>query len=218
MSKLNKIIGIVFDFFFPRNNTDIILDKESPDTLSDKLLQARETENKSIYALFDYRDETIKNMIWSLKYRRNKHVANVFAQMLYDFFVEEFSDLHIYSDFDKPVLIPIPMHKKHLQQRGYNQTILLAKELHKIGGDSFCVLRADILQKIKNSPSQTKLHKNKRLKNIIGTFCVRKPEEIIGRSVVVLDDVTTTGATLNEARKILRKAGAKRVIGIAVAH
>jgi len=140
------------------------------------------------------------------------------AQILYDFLIEEFSDLSVYSDFDKPILIPIPMHKKHLRERGYNQTELLAKELCKIGGDSFCILRTDILQKIKNVPSQTKLHRHKRLKNIIGAFGVKNPEKIKGRSVVILDDVTTTGATLNEARKTLHEAGAKKVIGVTVAH
>ena len=217
MFKFNKILGIAFDFFLPRDPKDKQAVNITIEKLSEKLLKGRETENKSIYALFDYRDETIRNMIWSLKYKRNHKVAQTFAVMLYDFLIEEFSDLNTYSDFTKPILIPIPMHKKHRKKRGYNQTEFLAKELYKIDSDLF-QLHTDILIKTRNTPHQTKLHRDKRLKNIIGAFDVKNPEKIKGRNVVILDDVTTTGATLAEARKVLRQAGAKKIISVAVGH
>lgn len=218
MYKFNKIIRTIFDFFLPLSELDKAIEKEDASTLSNKLLQGRETENKSIYALFDYRDEVIRHMIWALKYRRNRRVAKIFAVLLYDFLVEEFSDLNIYSDFDKPILIPIPLYKKRFRERGFNQTELLAKELYKISGDSFCVLDTKILQKVKNTPNQTKLERSKRLRNVVGVFSVKNAEKIKNRNIVVLDDVTTTGATLNEARKVLLKAGAKSVLGVAAAH
>jgi competence protein ComFC len=218
MHKLNKIIGIVFDFLFPKSELDLAIEKETPETLANKLLQGRETENKSIYALFDYRDEVVRHMIWALKYRRNRQIAKTFAILLYDFLIEEFSDLNVYSDFDKPLLIPIPLFKKRFRERGFNQNELLAKELCKINENSLCILNTAILQKIKNTPHQTNLRRHKRLKNIIGAFSIKNPEKIKNRNIVLLDDVTTTGATLAEARKVLLKAGAKKVISVAVAH
>lgn len=217
MIKFNKIFYIVFDFIFPKTQKDKEAENIDIESLLDKLLQTRETENKSIYALFDYRDETIRNMIWSLKYRKNKKIAKIFAQILYDFLIEELADLNIYSDFEKPILIPIPIHKKIRREKGYNQTELLAKELYKIG-DLFISLQNNILKKIKNTPHQTKLHRNKRLNNVKGTFAVKNIEIIKNKNIVILDDVTTTGATLKEARKTLIKAGAKKVIGITIAH
>lgn len=216
MYKLNQILETILDFLFPKSELDIIIEKETPETLAHKLLKGRETENKSIYALFDYRDEIIRRMVWALKYRRNKRVAKVFAVLLYDFLIEEFSDLSVYSNFDKPILIPIPLHKKSYRKKGFNQTEFIAKELVSI--DNFCTLNTEILQKVKNTQNQTKLARNKRLKNIVGAFIVKNPADIKNRNIVVLDDVTTTGATLNEARKVLLRSGAKKVIGIAIAH
>ena len=202
--------------YFPKSELDMAIEKETPETLASKLLQGRETENKSIYALFDYRDEVIRHMVWALKYRRNRRVAQTFAVLLYDFLIEEFSDLSVYSDFYKPILVPIPLYKKRFRERGFNQSELLAKELVKI--DNFCVLDTNILQKIKNTPHQTNLHRHKRLKNVIDSFGVKNPDTIKNRNLVVLDDVTTTGATLNEAKKILLKAGAKKVVCVAIGH
>lgn len=218
MNYFNQVISILFDFFLPKSELDKIVDKENIDTLSKKLLKSREIENKSVYALFDYRDEIIRHMIWALKYRRNRKVAKVFAQILYDFLVEEFSDLSVYSDFNNPILIPIPLYRKRQRKRGFNQTELLAKEIVAIGGDSFCTFYNGLLRKIKDTPSQTALERQKRLKNVIGVFALSDARTIKNRNIILLDDVTTTGATLNEARKVLLKTGAKNVLCVAVAH
>ena len=218
MHRFNQVIGIVFDFFLPKSELDKAVDDVTVEKLSEKLLKGRETENKSIYALFDYRDAVIRHMIWALKYRKNRRVAKVFAQIFYDFLVEEFSDMSVYSDFNKPLLIPIPLFKKRQRKRGFNQTELLANEITAIGGESFCTLHAGLLKKIKDTPSQTALERQKRLKNVLGAFAVSDVGEIKDRNIILLDDVTTTGATLGEARKTLLQSGAKSVIGVAVAH
>ena len=218
MFKFNKIIEMVLKFFFPKDEFDKKAENISIDILSKKLSLNNKTEDEFIYTLFDYRDEVIKNMIWSLKYKKNKKVAKLFAQILYDFLQEELSDLNVYSDFNKPLLIPLPMHKKHLQERRFNQTEILAKELCDIAGESLCILKTDLLKKIKNTSSQTTLVRSKRLKNIKGVFYVNKPDEIKNRDIILLDDVITTGATLKEARKVLLAAGAKNIISVAIAH
>lgn len=218
MNNFNRVIGIVFDFFLPKSDLDKAVDEITVEKLSEKLLKGRETENESIYALFDYQDETIRHMIWALKYRRNKRAGKVFAQILYDFLAEEFSDLNVYSDFDKPLLVPIPLFRKRLRKRGFNQSEILAKELYKISGDSFCTLGTHLLKKIKDTGSQTALEREQRLKNVTGAFAAANAPSIKNRNIVLLDDVTTTGATLNEARKTLLSSGAKSVLSVAVAH
>jgi len=89
MFKFNKIIEMVLKFFFPKDELDKKAENISIDILSKKLSLNNKTEDKFVYTLFDYRDEVIKNMIWSLKYKKNKKVAKLFAQILYDFLQEE---------------------------------------------------------------------------------------------------------------------------------
>ena len=218
MNKPKALFGIMFDFILPKNKNDVEAENVTIEVLSKKLMRNNKTDAESVYTLFDYRDKSIKNMVWSLKYRRNRKVAKLFSQMLYDFLIEELSDLSVYSDFNDPLLIPIPLSNKRLRKRGFNQSELLAKELCIVADKSVFTLRADILKKIKDTPSQTLFERKARLKNIIGSFGVVKTEVVKNRNVILLDDVTTTGATLSEARKVLLNAGAKNVICVTVAH
>ncbi|MDP6387843.1 MAG: ComF family protein [Candidatus Pacebacteria bacterium] len=218
MNYFNRVIPAILDFFLPKSQLDRAVNAVTADVLSKKLLCGKEIENKSIYVLFDYRDEIIKHMIWSLKYRRNRQIAKVFAQMLNDFMVEELSDLNIYSNFNRPLLVPIPLSKRKFRKRGFNQTEILAKEIAAIGDNCFYTVDAGLFKKIKDTPNQTALEKKERLKNVIGAFEVSSKEKIKERNIILLDDVTTTGATLKEGRKVLLEAGAKNVLCVAVAH
>jgi ComF family protein len=217
MNKPRRILGIALDFIFPKENSEKEAEKVTEEMLLGKLLQKNKID-KFTYALFSYGDKEVKNMIWALKYRKNRIVAKTLSHALYDFLAEEFSDLYIYSDLKEPVLIPLPISKKRLYKRGFNQTELLAKELCIIADKSFCTLRTDILKKMRETSSQTSLHRNERLENVIGAFGVKKANAIIDRDIILLDDVTTTGATLKEARMTLLQAGAKSVICVTIAH
>ena len=217
MNKPSRIFGIALDFLFPKGNSEKEAEKVTAEALLERLVENNKL-NGSTYTLFSYKDKVVKNMIWALKYRKNRIVAKTLSNALYDFLAEEFSNLTVYSNFKEPILIPIPISKKRLYKRGFNQTELLAKEFCAVADKSFCTLRTDILKKTKDTPSQTSLHRSNRLKNITGAFRVKKAHTINGQNIILLDDVTTTGATLSEARKVLLEAGAKKVIGVTVAH
>lgn len=117
--------------------------------------------------------------------------------------------------WENSVLIPIPLHIKKLRERGYNQSEELAKQLSE-------VLRVpvlnDVLIKIKNTPSQAKLNKEERQKNLQGAFVTKNASAIAKHKVFLVDDVYTTGATMEECAKILLSAKAKEVWGIAFAR
>ncbi|MFA6146093.1 MAG: ComF family protein [Patescibacteria group bacterium] len=115
------------------------------------------------------------------------------------------------------VLMPIPITRRKLAQRGYNQSLLLAKEL----SNEFNWPIMEILTKIKDTKSQTNLNKEERENNVKNTFVINEnftKTEIKDKNIILIDDVFTTGATLFEAARILRQSGAKEVWAIVLAH
>ncbi len=109
---------------------------------------------------------------------------------------------------DADLLLPVPLHRWRLFWRTYNQAALLTRHIHQHTGIS---ARYDILRRVKATPSQGRLSAAARRKNVVGAFAVRLKAEVAGRNVVLIDDVLTTGATLNACARALRQAGAKRV-------
>jgi len=172
-----------------------------------------------IFPLYDYRHPSVKKAIWLLKYKNKKRIANVFAKVMHERILEELSDLSLLENFHEPILIPIPLSPRRLQERGFNQTLLICEELIKINAGKDFVLEKNILKKPKDTEHQARIEdRKKRLQNIVGSFRVKHPEKIKGKNIILLDDVTTTGATLGEAKKVLKQAGARKIIAFTVAH
>ena len=112
-----------------------------------------------------------------------------------------------FRDFD--AIIPVPLHKTRSKTRGFNQSELLAKDIsdfYKVP-----VLR-DILVRVKKTAPQFGLKKAQRHKNVEGAFAVNAPYRISGRTILLIDDIMTTGATANECERTLFAAGAKQVM------
>lgn len=218
-----RLLNTILDMVFPakcilcgKRDTDLCLEclKESP---------AAERECAGwIFPLYDYRHPIIKKSLWLLKYKGKRRSANIFAEIIYEKILEELSELSVLENFVNPVLIPIPLSPKRRRERGFNQAELICREIIKVN-----CLRDGIDMKLENDvlikPSETEHQariKNRtiRLKNVVGSFAVKNGEKIKDRNVILVDDVTTTGATLGEARKALRRAGVKKVIAFTVAH
>jgi ComF family protein len=113
------------------------------------------------------------------------------------------------------LLIPIPLHPRRLRERGFNQALLLVKELSRRTGIPY---RKKILQKKKPTIPQVNLSGPEREKGLRGVFHVMGKEELLGRRVLLVDDVYTTGATVNECSKVLMRGGAQRVDVLTLAH
>jgi len=118
------------------------------------------------------------------------------------------------------VLVPIPLDKNKLKNRGYNQSKELAKELSKI---IKVPMVSDVLIKIKSTKPQIKLSKSERETNLQNAFSIKNCRtsgvlQFVGKKVFLIDDVYTTGSTMNECAKVLKQAGAKQVWGIAIAR
>jgi ComF family protein len=116
---------------------------------------------------------------------------------------------------DHDVLAPVPLHIDRLRWRGFNQAALLARGLARRRG-----IRCDakLLQRLRPTPPQVGLGEAERRRNIRGAFAVRSPDAVADRSVLLIDDVYTTGATANECARTLRRRGARRVDVLVVAR
>ena len=160
----------------------------------------------------------IKRALWELKFKNNKAVAQPLAQALYDKILEEMQELEIFQGFTNPLLIPIPLSKKREKERGYNQSEILCKKLSFIDPVSF-KLYTDVLYKPFDTKQQTKTRsRSERKNNLRGCFTVKHQEKIKGKNIILIDDIVTTGATISEARKVLKQSGAKKIVAFTVAH
>ena len=113
------------------------------------------------------------------------------------------------------MILPVPLHYSRLFRRKYNQSAVLARELSKKTQIS---VRYDVLKKYRYTKPQVICSGKQRRKNIKDAFAVIKPEAIKGKSIILIDDVYTTGSTLKECAKMLKKAGAKNVSALTVAR
>ena len=194
--------------------------------LSDSPSAERETA-KWIFPLYDYRHPPIKKALWLLKYSGKKRLAHIFAEAMHGKIIEELSDLSVMENFTSAILVPIPLSRKRYRERGYNQAELICRELIRIDENKNSKenfrLENNILIKPKDTKHQAQIENRlERLKNIAGSFAIKNDRQnaelLKGMNLILIDDISTTGATLNEARKTLKQAGAKKVIAFTVAH
>ena len=112
-------------------------------------------------------------------------------------------------------IVPVPLHTSRLRQRGFNQALILAYELSR----TFSLpLSFDNLQRVRPTRPQVELSGTERIKNVAGAFELRWPGEMRDRDVLLIDDVYTTGATMNECARVLKDAGASRVTALTIAR
>jgi len=181
-------------------------------------LAERETD-ENILAVFDYRDVLMKKAIWELKYHHKRYLGEKLGQLLYEFLIEDISDIKISVSGRSIYVIPVPISNKKRKKRGYNQALAIAKGFCTSTNAGVFELKNNlVIKKIDTLPQAKITSRKRRLENIRGVFEVKNKEIIKGRTIIIIDDVTTTGGTINEIIKILKKAGAKKVIGFAVAH
>lgn len=149
-----------------------------------------------------YYDGAIKDLIHGLKYERAKAVATVLADLIGSHLAELKFDL----------VTAVPADPARRRARGYNQAELIAKALSNVAGVPY----VDVLLRVK-PVHQIGAERDRRLEQIKGAFSFQRELFIKGARVLVVDDVVTTGATLAECARVLKKAGAERVWGAAAA-
>lgn len=213
-NKLLFILEFLKDLIIPENKKIRAILKIERGNLR-LLLPKSPIKSDSIFVLFDYKNETIRLLVKALKYKNNQNVKRIFAEYLYEDMLDIFSDISLFEG-QAPLLVPMPMSKMEKKNRGFNQCEELCKEIQNFS-ENLIIPNYTALLKTKETARQTKLNKKERLENVRGSMWA-DPNFVKGKVVAVLDDVYTTGATMEEARRALYAAGAKRVINFFLAH
>lgn len=152
-------------------------------------------------------DAGMRELIHLLKYEGVRPAAAVLGRMLAEVIAR------LAPQFDKvPLVVPVPLHSSKLRQRGFNQSELIARAALKLHPtDLELEIQPGILIRHRATESQTGLTPEQRRANMRGAFRVIDPAAVIGRDILLVDDVYTTGTTVSECARVLRKAGAERV-------
>ena len=170
-----------------------------------------------IYVGFSYQDPVVKHTLKALKFKKRKKLAEIIGELLYERTIEDISDQHAFSLKKEILLIPIPLSKKRFNERGFNQSELIARSF--ASRDPLFTLHTRILIRTRHTKPQSSIHlKRERLENIHGVFSVSNKISLKGKTIILIDDIVTTGATMKEAEKTLKSKGARKVFLLAVAH
>lgn len=178
----------------------------------------RKSKNLSgLYCAASYDNLIVKKLINKFKYEPYvKELSIVLSSLIINYLVNLNNSVNQQIITDKNfVFIPVPLHKKKLKQRGFNQAEEIAKCL---SGILKIPIFGNVLAKTKSTSPQVELEKIKRQENVKSVFSCQNPELIFNKKILLVDDVFTTGATLEECAKILKQSGAREIWGIVAAR
>jgi competence protein ComFC len=155
----------------------------------------------------------IKKLIYNFKYKPYlADLRKTLIELFYESIIQQEIFQKAYSSL--PILVPIPLHNNRLRKRGYNHSKLLAKGLSK----SLNLELTDLLQRTRETKSQFGLKLQERKENLKNAFVLNTKYKIPDANIFLVDDILTTGSTLLEAARILKKNGAKKVWGLTLAR
>ncbi|MGI6295497.1 MAG: ComF family protein [Armatimonadota bacterium] len=151
----------------------------------------------------------LREAIHALKYRKLQQLSNPLIKLL----IQTYPTSGLGKNFD--LIVPVPIHRSRMFERGFNQSELLAQGLASHLG---IPLETRVLYKAINTPHQVDLSPDLRMINVRGSFGIKNPEKTLAKRILVIDDVVTTGATLDEVARVLTHAGAASVSGYTLAR
>lgn len=147
-------------------------------------------------------DAALKKLIHQLKFGRQPGVMKEIAPFLADYFGRK------EDSWEGFYVVPVPLYFRRMKERTFDQSFLIAREVAKALS---LPLANGLLRRVRDTDSQAKKTKVERAKNIKGAFAVDRPDRAQGMNILLVDDVMTTGATVNEAAKMLKRAGAGQI-------
>jgi len=179
-----------------RVDSDFFLHKEIPENID------------NVFAIFKF-DDLFKKIVHALKYQGNKSIGVELGKQMSIFIETEMIKK------DESVFVPIPLHPIKYRERGYNQAEAIARGLSI---ELNIPVKTKLIKRVRNTSTQTKLNAEERRANMESAFAIINDPDIEKiRQVVLVDDVFTTGSTMNSAAKVLKEKGFDRVIGLVAA-
>lgn len=212
---MHTLLTTLINWIFPPRRTEAIVSQFDPEDIHS--LPRAKSIDESTHALFSYKDPRVSALIWEIKYHKNRRAIEAVAPLLADQILEEYSERSLFENWQSCLLVPVPSSKNKIKKRGYSHTELIAEAVaQRLPKET--VYSPKVLKKVVETTEQNKLpNRSLRLKNLVNT------QEVVGvllphTSVILLDDVTTTGATLSESRRALVAAGVTNIIAFTIAH
>lgn len=188
--------------------------KDCEKRIYDKLNLKIESKSKKDYYfekhvyLFTYKDE-IRNLILDYKFNDKSYLYKLFSKII----TKNEKICGILKKYD--IIIPVPIHKKRKQKRGYNQSELITRQISK--KIPSLVHESTAIQKTKHNIEQSSLSKEQRKQNVKNVYKIVNKEKIENKNIVLFDDIYTTGNTVNEISKILKQNGANKILVLTIA-
>ncbi len=161
----------------------------------------------SVTALTQFTRPEVRALIHETKFHNNARTEELLAHLLRTY--QRGTPLRANA-----LWVPVPLSRERLRARGYNQVRVVLEKLHR----DMSVLDGNAFVRVRHTRPQTELSRSERFVNVRGAFSVARPEEISGRDLILIDDVVTTGATLEAARTSLETAGPRSITLLALAH
>lgn len=209
----------IYALFFPPTQREIDATHISIETLKKHIRVHKIPGDIELLAACSYKEKSVRTLIHALKYGRQKHAARVVGSALADLLVEELYEKHIFNAVEKPLLIPVPLSRRRMYERGFNQSEVIARAVVDACPDDMVSYAHNVVKRVKNTKQQTQIQdKHARIQNMQGAFAVTRPDMVRNRDIVLIDDVITTGATMHDLARALKHAGARSVMGVALAH
>lgn len=180
--------------------------------LGDMLMPRTHPQKPWVHTLFSYHDTDVRAAIKALKYYGERSVAKTLGTIIADYTGELLAERKALHGWRTTCICPIPSSPKRLRERGYNQAGLIAEAAAEAMGVEYLPNLLSRTERV----SQVHVDRSKRKENIQGVFTALPA--VSGKSIILVDDVVESGATLADARRALLEAGARDVIAITVAH
>lgn len=207
---MGRILNTILDAIYPSNLVCAICSQEAHvdehglcEDCASRLEYVKQTDKREyideIYCAIYY-TEHIARAIHNFKYNDARYLCRALSSLI-----------TLPDDWETDCLVPIPLHRARRRKRGYNQSTLIAEELCKRYD---LTIDESLVERISNTKSQRTLGQVQRAENIIGAFSVTS--DVKGKRILLIDDVFTTGATMNECARVLKSAGASKVYAAAV--
>lgn len=200
------------DFIFPPTPAELELRALSPEIIFDKLPRAAFSPHPFITSLFAYKHPLTHELVRSIKQRKDRHAFELAGYAMY----RELSKSGRLQS--QTILIPIPLSKQRFKERGYNQCELLIDEIIRLDAEKIFKKESGLLSRIKDSGQQKLKNRKERLASSQSIFSVRTGLFPSDARLIIIDDVSTTGSTIKEARDALLQAGYGDVKALTLAH
>lgn len=182
--------------------------------LGELMKPERHARDLWIYTLWPYREPKIRACIKAIKYYGQYEVAKRMGTLAAEYILEFLNDQRRLGGLDEPTLVPIPCSPQRLRKRGYNQAAWIAEVIAK---EISLRCEPGLLARTER-PSQAELQPHERAKNVAGAFYVPPDVSVENRTILLVDNMASSGSTLRDARRALLEAGAKNVIAIALSY